>query len=51
MTTPILSVTNLSVTTTAGQRIVEDLSLDLAAGEILGWSAKVGRARRWPVAR
>ena len=45
MTAPILSVTNLSVTTTAGQRIVEDLSLDLAPGEILGLVGESGSGK------
>ena len=45
MTAPILSVSNLSVTTTAGQRIVEDLSLDLAQGEILGLVGESGSGK------
>ena len=45
MTEPILSVSNLSVTTTAGQRIVEDLSLDLAPGEILGLVGESGSGK------
>lgn len=43
--TAILSVSNLSVTTTAGQRIVENLSLDLAPGEILGLVGESGSGK------
>ena len=45
MTAPVLSVAGLSVTTTAGQRIVEDLSLDLGAGEILGLVGESGSGK------
>ena len=45
MTEPVLSVSNLSVTTTAGQRIVEDLTLDVAPGEILGLVGESGSGK------
>lgn len=45
MTEAVLSVANLSVTTTGGQRIVEDLSLELAQGEILGLVGESGSGK------
>ena len=45
MSGPILSVDGLTVETTLGQRIVEDLSFDLAPGEILGLVGESGSGK------
>ncbi|MGV8985136.1 MAG: ABC transporter ATP-binding protein [Cypionkella sp.] len=45
MTAPVLSVEGLSVATNKGQRIVEDLSFDLAPGEILGLVGESGSGK------
>jgi len=45
MSDPILSVTGLTVATRTGQNIVEDLSFDLAPGEILGLVGESGSGK------
>ncbi len=45
MTAPVLSVERLGVVTRKGQHIVEDLSFDLAPGEILGLVGESGSGK------
>ncbi len=45
MSAPILSVEGLTIATLKGQRIVEDLSFDLAPGEILGLVGESGSGK------